>query len=156
MGVRSFVALLGLVSLAACVADSPLRVAYDDYLDALADTSAALCRCPAAFGYGSVAACMDDPELGPPDAAQRECMLDVLARDEAALPYLACASAAEHALARCLMTSPDCADMPDAVYACVERDLVARERCATQAPALDEVLARCSSLARVELIELVE
>ena len=39
---RSFVALLGLTSLVACVADSPLLVAYDDYLDALADTSAAL------------------------------------------------------------------------------------------------------------------
>ncbi len=154
---RSFVALLGLTSLVACVADSPLLVAYDDYLDALADTSAALCRCPAAFGYGSVEACMDDPELGPPDATRRECMLDELARDDAAaLPYLACASAAEHALARCLMTSPDCADMPDAVYACVERDLDARERCAMPAPELDAALARCSSLARVELIELVE
>lgn len=150
-------AALVLASLVACVGDEPLQLALDDYADALAETAAALCRCPAAFGHASVAACLADPELGPLDAERRECMLDVLARDEAAaLDYLACASAAEHAFARCLMTSPDCADMPELVYACVDQDLDAHARCAMQAGELDAALARCSSLARVELIELVE
>lgn len=151
-----FVAALLVAWLAACTAEGPLELALGAYAAAVADTSAALCRCPAAFGYGSVEACMRDPELGPLDDDARSCMHDALAAEPTAAIQLECMTAAERELARCLQSTPDCVDMPAAVYECVDRHGDALMRCEARAPAVEAAIAACTAAPRGELGGLLE
>ena len=157
MKMRAWIGPLVALLLAACSQDGPLVAAVDRYAAVVAATCAAFCRCPANLGFETSQACMRDPEVGVLDEARKRCMVDALAQDEeASIDYLECMIPVERGLARCMVESPDCADMVYAMEYCVARYAEDSEACDSLPESIHAAFMACwSSRSRQdELLEL--
>ncbi len=155
---RGWLALLASVStLTACSKAGLLVDEVDRYADAVAAACASFCRCPANLGFETTQECMSDPEVGTLDEGQKRCMVDAFAQDEeAALAYLECMIPVERGFARCMVESPDCADMIYAMDHCVARYTEDAELCDSLPEDVRYEFMACwsASLRADELLEL--